>query len=107
MPKVIGCADPVVSAWAGMGMYSGAVPGNGKVFHWDQAAFHGRQDSHKIEEALQTFLKVKRDIFPVHDPFFDRFGDFGLCLLGFLFFPFGLIRLFTVVGRGEQFVPGI
>ena len=86
-----------------------STPGNsnGKVLLWYEAAFHGRQDSHMIEDALQAPLKVKRDIFPVHDPFFDRFGDFGLCLLGFLFFPFGLIRLFTVVGRGEQFVPGI
>ncbi len=43
-----------------------------------------------IEETLQALLKVKRDILPGHEPFFDRFGDFGLCLLDFLFFPLGL-----------------
>ena len=107
MPKVIGCADPVVSARAGMGMHGGAVPGNGKVFHWDQAAFHGRQDSHKIEEALQPPLKVKRDILPVHEAFFDCFSNFGLCFLCFLFFAIGLIGLFAVPGSGKQFVPRI
>ena len=83
-------------AWAGMGMHGGAVPGNRKVLPRYEAAFHGREDSRMIEEALQPPIKVKRDILPVHESFFDRFGDFGLSLLGFLFFAFGLIRLFAV-----------
>ena len=60
-----------------------------------------------IEEQLQTLLKVKRDILSVHEPFFDRFGDFWPCLLGFLVLPFGLIRLFAVPGSGKQFIPGV
>ena len=57
-----------------------------------------------IEEALQVFLKVKRDIFPVHEPFFDDFCDFGLCFLGFLVSAFGLVRLFAVPVSRKQFI---
>ncbi len=44
-----GCADPLlVSALVQHGMHGRLpFPGNGKVFPLDQAAFHGRQDSHK------------------------------------------------------------
>ncbi len=94
-------------ARAGMGVYGGAVSGNGKVFFRDEAGFHGRQDSHMIEEALQAFLKIKRDIHPAHEPFSDCLCDFGFCLLGFLFFTFRLVRLFSVPGSGEQLIPGI
>ena len=73
------------------------------MFLWYEAAFHGRQDGHMIEEALQVRLKVKRDIFPVHEPFFDSFRDFGLCLLGFQVFAFGFIRFFAVPGSRKQF----
>lgn len=55
-------------------------------------------------EVLQMLFKVKRDILPVHKPFFDRFGDFWLCFLGFLIFPIGLIRPF---GSGKQFISDI
>ena len=64
----------------------------------------GRKDSRMIEEALQAFLKVKRDIFPVHEPFFDGFCDFGLCFLGFLVSAFGLIRFFAALGSRKQFI---
>ena len=77
MPQVFRCAVPVVSARGGMGMDGGAVSGNGKVFLWYEAAFQGRQNGRMIEEALQASLKVKRDIFPIHEAFFDGFGDFG------------------------------
>lgn len=85
-------------------MYGGAVAGNGKVFPWYEAAFHGRQDGYMIEELLQALLKVKGDILPVHEPFFDRFGDLWLCLLDFLFFSFGLIRLFSVPAHFDLYV---
>ena len=52
MAQVIGSAIPVVAAGAGMGMDGGAVAGNSKVFLRYEAAFHGRQDGHMIEEAL-------------------------------------------------------
>ena len=107
MPQVFWCAILVVPARAGMGMYGGAVTGNGKVLLWYEAALRGRQDGRMVEEPLQAFLEVKRDILPAHEPFFDRFGDFGLCLLSFLIFPFRLIRLFVVPGSGKQFVPGV
>ncbi len=71
-------------------MHSGTVAGNDKVHFWYEAAFQGRQDGHLIEEVLQALFKVKRDILPVHKPFFYRFVDFGLFLQGFLFFLFGL-----------------
>lgn len=60
-----------------------------------------------IEELLKERLKVERDIFPIHEPFFNRFGDFGLCFLGLLFFPIRLVRHFAVPGSGEQSVPCI
>ena len=107
MAQVFGRAIPVMSARADMCMHGGAVPGNRKVFHWYEAAFHGRQDGGMIEEALQALFKVKRDIFPVHEAFFDGFGDFGLSLLSFLFFAFGLIGFFCVPGSGKQFIPCI
>ena len=72
-------------------MHSGTVAGNDKVHLWYEAAFQGRQDGHLIEEVLQALFKVKRDILPVHKPFFYRFVDFGLFLQGFLFFLFGLL----------------
>lgn len=46
----------------------------------------------------------QRDVLPAYELFFDGFGDFGLCLLGFLLFPFLLVRLFAVSGSREQFV---
>ena len=104
MPHVFGRPVPVVAAGAGVGVESGAVPGNRKVFPRYEAAIHGRKDSRMIEEALQAFLKVKRDIFPVHEPFYDGFCDFGLCFLGFLFSAFGFIRLFAVPGSRKQFI---
>lgn len=90
-----------------MGMHGSAVAGNGKVSLWYEAAFHGRQDGHMIEELLQKLLKIKRDIFPGHKAIFDRIGDFRLCLLCFLFFPFRLIRLFAAVGSGKEFIAGV
>lgn len=48
-----------------MVMHSGAVAGNGKVFLGYEAASHGRQEGDMVEE----LLKVKRDIFPGHEPF--------------------------------------
>ena len=104
MAQIFGCAIPVMSAGAGMGMNCGAVAGNGKVFLWHEPAFQGRQDGHMIKEALQTFLKVKRDVFSGHKPFFDHFSDLWFCFLCFLLFPFGLIGLFAVPGSGEQFI---
>lgn len=63
----------MVSAWEGMGMDGGAVPGNGKVLLRNAAAFYGRQDGHMIEELLQEQFKVKRDILPGHiSPFSVR-----------------------------------
>ena len=97
----------MVAARAGVGVESGAVPGNRKVFPRYEAAIHGRKDSRMIEEALQAFLKVKRDIFPVHEPFFDGFRDFGPCFLGFPVSAFGLNGLFAVPGSRKQFVPCI
>lgn len=97
----------MVSAWAGMGMDGGAVPGNGKVLPWYEAAFHGRKDGDMIEELLKGLLKVERDVLPGHEAFFDGFGDFGLCFLGFLLLPFGLVRLFAVPGGREQPAPCI
>ena len=88
-------------------MDGGAVAGNGKVLFRYEAAFHGRQDGDMIEELLQEPLKVKRDILPGHEAFFDRFGDFGFCFLGFLFFSFRLIRPFVVPGSGKEFIAAI
>ncbi len=92
----------MVAAWAGMGMYGGAVAGNGKVFLCYETACQGRQDGYMIEELLQAFLEVKRGILSVHEAFFDRFGDFGFHLLGFLFFLFQIVRLFAVVGSSFE-----
>ena len=61
MPQVIRCAVPVVAVGAGIGMYGGAVAGNGKVLLWYEAAFHGRKDGRMIEEPLQALLKVERN----------------------------------------------
>ena len=102
MPQAFRCTNPVVPAWAGMGMHGSAVSRNRKVFPWYETGFHGRQDSHMIEEALQPPFKVKRDILPAHEPFFDSFCDFGLCLLCFLFFAFGLIRLLLFQEAGSS-----
>ena len=80
-------------AGAGMGVDRGAIPGNRKMSFWYEAAFHRRQDSRMIEELLQPLFKVKRDIFSVHESFFDHFGDFGFWLLCFLLFSLRLLRL--------------
>lgn len=85
-------------------MDGGAVSGNGKVFLRYEAAFHGRQDGDKIEELLKELLKVKRDIISGHEPFSDSFGDFGLCFLGFLLFPFGLSGFWLFREAGSSFV---
>lgn len=52
MPQGIRGAVPVVSARAGMGMYGSAVARNGKVFLWNEAACHERQDGGMVEELL-------------------------------------------------------
>lgn len=49
MAQVVRCAVPVVSVGAGMGMYGGAVPGDGKVLLRYETAFHGRQDGSVVE----------------------------------------------------------
>ena len=58
----------MVPVGAGVGMYSGAVPGDSKVLFWYEAALHGRQDGHMVEELPQVLLKVERDILPGHEP---------------------------------------
>ena len=90
-----------------MGMYGGAIAGDGKVFLRNKSAFNGWQDGGMVKEKLKARLKVKRDILPAHEPFFDSFCDLGLSLLCFLFFAFGLVRLFGVPGSREQFIPCI
>ena len=107
MAQVFRRAVPMVPAWGGMGVHGGAVAGNGKVFPGYEAAFHGRQDGHMVEKPLQELLKVKRNAFPVHESFLDGVGDFRLCLLCFLLFPFRLVGFFAVPGSAEQFVPGV
>ena len=52
MPQAVRRAIPVVPVGAGVGMYGGAVPGDGKALLWYEAAFHGRQDGHMVEELL-------------------------------------------------------
>ena len=107
MAQAVRCAVPVMPVGAGVGMYGGAVAGDGKVPLWYEATFHGRQDGHVVEELLQALLKVERDILPGHEPFFDGFGDFLLCLLCFLVFAFGSVRLFAVPGSRKQLIPGV
>ena len=107
MAQVFRGAGPVVPTGAGVGVYGGAVTGDGKAFLRDKAAFDGWKDGGMVKEELQARLKVKRDIFPFQEPFFDRFRDFGSGLLCFLVFAFGLVGLFGVPGSGEQLVPGI
>ena len=60
-----------------------------------------------VKEELQAGLKVKRDIFPIQEPFFDSFSDFGFVLQRFLMLAFGLVGLFGVPGSREQLVTGI
>ena len=91
----------MVAAGAGMGMDGGAVAGNVKVLLRYEAAFHGRQDGDMIEGLLEELLKVKRDILPGHEPFFNRFGDLGLCLL--CFFPLGLSGFLLFQEAGSSF----
>ena len=105
MPQAVRSAVPVMPVGAGVGMYSGSVPGDSKVLLWYEAAFPGRKDSRMVEELLQALFKVERDILPGHEPFFDGFGDLVLCLLCFLVPAFGPVRLFTVPGSGEQLIP--
>ena len=107
MAQVFRCAGPVMSAGAGMGMYGGTVTGDGKENPGDKAAFDGRKDGGMVKEKLQACLKVKRDIFPIQEPFFDSFRDFGFVLLRFLMFAFGPVGLLGVPGSGEQLVSGI
>lgn len=57
------------------------------------------------EEPLQALLKVKRDIFPAHESFFDRFGDFGLPL-GLSAFFLSAYQAFCCSGKREAVYPG-
>lgn len=87
---------PVMAKRAGMSMYGSAIAGDSKVFRRNDAALQGRKDGHKVEEALQAFFKVKRDVPAGHETIFDHFSDFRLCLQCFLIFSLGLIRLLGV-----------
>lgn len=96
MAEVIRSAMPVMAKRAGMSMYGSAIAGDSKVSRRNDAALQGRKDGHKVEEALQAFFKVKRDVPACHETVFDHFSDFRLCLLSFLMFSLGFIRLFGV-----------
>ena len=96
MAEVIRSAMPVMAKRAGMSMYGSAIAGDSKVSRRNDAALQGRKDGHKVEEALQAFFKVKRDVPACQETVFDHFSDFRLCLLSFLMFSFGFIRLFGV-----------
>lgn len=87
---------PVMGKRAGMSMYGRAIARDSKVSRRNDAAPQGRKDGHKVEEALQAFFKVKRDVPACHETIFDHFSDFRLCLLNFQMFSFELIRLFGV-----------
>ena len=91
MTQVFRGASPVVSAGAGMGMYGGAVAGDGKVFLRNKSACNGRQDGGMVKEKLKARFKVKRDPLPVYEPFLDGFCDLGFSLQCFLFFAFCLL----------------
>ena len=93
MPHVLGHTIPVVPAGAGMGMDSSDVSGNGEVFLRDQAALHGREDGGVVKKELEPLLKVKRDVFPIHQPFSNGFCNLRLWFQCFLFFAFRLFRL--------------
>ncbi len=96
MAHVIRGIFPVVSARTGMGVDSGAVAGKGKVFRWDNAAFDGREDGSMVKEELQPLLKIKRDVFAVHEAAGNGLCNFGPGFLCFLFFALRLIRLSAV-----------
>ena len=96
MSEVIRRVMPVKAKREGMSMYGSAIAGDSKVSRRNDAALQGRKDGHKVEEALQAFFKVKRDVPACQETFFDHFSDFRLCLLSFQMFSFGFIRLFGV-----------
>ena len=87
-------------------MHGGAVSGNRKVFPWYEAGFHGRQDSHVIEEALQPPFKVGGDILPAHEPFSIDSVILGFASCAFCFCLWAY-PAFGVPGSRKQFVPRI
>ena len=90
MPQAVRSAIPVMPVGAGVGMYSGSVPGDSKVLLWYEAAFPGRKDSHMVEELLQALFKVEG----ISVPAMSRFSmdSVVLCFVSCAFWclPLGL-----------------
>ena len=89
-----GCHERIMLVrGADMGMHGGAIAGDGKVFLWYEAAFHGRQDSDMIEELGISF--------PTGSCFSIASVSLGIVSWAFCFFSLGLtgLLLFREAGR--------
>lgn len=95
--RCIACVQPaMMSSWIGMGMDGRTIAGDGQVFFRDESGFHRGENGNKIEEFLKPCFKIKRDIFPVHNPIGKDFRYFGFCFGSFLPFAFWFFRFFRV-----------